>query len=49
VTTAYPLRAAADAVTVLDRVAAQTGVANLGLLCDLYDLAVNGDAPGQGW
>src|SRR5918999_3414457 len=39
----YPLRTAADAVAVLDRVAAQTGVANLGLLCDLYHLATNGD------
>jgi hydroxypyruvate isomerase len=39
----YPLRTAAEAVAVLDRVAARTGVANLGLLCDLYHLAVNGD------
>jgi hydroxypyruvate isomerase len=39
----YPLRTAAAAVGVLDRVAAETGVANLGLLCDLYHLAVNGD------
>jgi hydroxypyruvate isomerase len=39
----YPLRTAADAVGVIDRVAAQTGVANLGFLCDLYHLAVNGD------
>jgi hydroxypyruvate isomerase len=39
----YPLLTAADAVGVIDRVAAQTGVANLGLLCDLYHLAVNGD------
>jgi hydroxypyruvate isomerase len=39
----YPLRTAADAVAVIDRVAAQTGVANLGLLCDLYHLATNGD------
>ena len=39
----YPLLTAADAVGVLDRVAAETGVANLGLLCDLYHLAVNGD------
>ncbi|HEV2921666.1 MAG TPA: TIM barrel protein, partial [Actinomycetota bacterium] len=35
----YPLRTAA----VIDRVAAATGVANLGLLCDLYHLATNGD------
>jgi hydroxypyruvate isomerase len=39
----YPLRTAADAVAVIDRVAAATGVANLGLLCDLYHLASNGD------
>jgi hydroxypyruvate isomerase len=39
----YPLRTAADAVAVLDRVAAATGVANLGLLADLYHLASNGD------
>jgi hydroxypyruvate isomerase len=39
----YPLRAAADAVGVVDRVAAETGVDNLGFLCDLYHLAVNGD------
>jgi hydroxypyruvate isomerase len=39
----YPLRTAADAVAVIDRVADRTGVANLGLLCDLYHLAVNGD------
>ncbi|MGQ4819591.1 hypothetical protein ACQ1ZK_21235, partial [Enterococcus faecium] len=39
----YPLLIAADAVAVLDRVAADTGVTNLGLLCDLYHLTVNGD------
>ena len=39
----YPLRSAADAVAVIDRVADRTGVANLGLLCDLYHLASNGD------
>ena len=39
----YPLLTAADAVGVIDRVAEGTGVANLGLLCDLYHLAVNGD------
>jgi hydroxypyruvate isomerase len=39
----YPLLTAADAVGVIDRVAADTGVGNLGLLCDLYHLAVNGD------
>ncbi|TDD54474.1 hydroxypyruvate isomerase [Kribbella antibiotica] len=35
----YPLRLAADALAVIDRVA----VPNLGLLADLYHLAVNGD------
>ena len=30
-------------MAVIDRVAAQTGVTNLGLLCDLYHLATNGD------
>ncbi|WP_448623747.1 hydroxypyruvate isomerase family protein [Geodermatophilus sp. URMC 64] len=39
----YPLLTAADAVAVIDRVRAETGVANLGLLCDLYHLDVNGD------
>jgi hydroxypyruvate isomerase len=39
----YPLRTADDAVAVIERVAAQTGVGNLGLLCDLYHLATNGD------
>jgi len=39
----YPLRSAADAVGVIDRVAGETGVGNLGFLCDLYHLAVNGD------
>ena len=39
----YPLLTAAQAVAVLDRVAADTGQRNLGLLADLYHLAVNGD------
>ena len=39
----YPLRTAADAVAAIDRVADQTGVTNLGFLCDLYHLATNGD------
>jgi hydroxypyruvate isomerase len=39
----YPLLTAADAVGVIDRVARETGVGNLGFLCDLYHLAVNGD------
>ncbi len=39
----YPLLTAADAVGVIDRVQRETGVENLGFLCDLYHLAVNGD------
>ena len=39
----YPLLTAADAVGVIDRVAAETGVTNRGLLWDLYHLATNGD------
>jgi hydroxypyruvate isomerase len=35
----YPLRTAADVITVLDNV----GAPNIGLLADLYHLAVNGD------
>lgn len=35
----YPIRTAAEAVAVMDRV----GVSNLGLLADLYHLAVNGE------
>ncbi|MFY0406400.1 hydroxypyruvate isomerase family protein [Solicola sp. PLA-1-18] len=40
---AYPLLTAADALAVVDRVADRTGATNLGLLADLYHLAVNGD------
>ncbi|GAA0930866.1 TIM barrel protein [Kribbella koreensis] len=39
----YPLRTAADVLGVIDRVRAAYGVQNLGLLADLYHLAVNGD------
>jgi hydroxypyruvate isomerase len=39
----YPLRRAEDALAVVDRVAADTGVQALGLLLDLYHLAVNGE------
>jgi len=39
----YPLRRAADAVAVIDRVEAATGASNVALLADLYHLAVNGD------
>lgn len=42
---AYPLLTAADAVGVIDRVAQETSVTNLGLLLDLYHLAANGDDP----
>jgi len=40
---AYPLRTAADALDVIGRVQAAAGADNLGLLADLYHLAVNGD------
>ncbi|MFC9434686.1 hydroxypyruvate isomerase family protein [Nocardia sp. NPDC057030] len=39
----YPLRTAADALAVIDRVQTSTGATNIGLLADLYHLAVNGD------
>lgn len=39
----YPLLTAADALAVIERVASETGRRNLGLLLDLYHLAVNGD------
>ncbi|WP_433005093.1 hydroxypyruvate isomerase family protein [Kribbella sp. CA-294648] len=39
----YPLRTAADVLSVIDRVRTEYGVQNLGLLADLYHLAVNGD------
>ena len=39
----YPLLTAADALAVIDRVQEAHGVDNLGLLADLYHLAVNGD------
>ena len=39
----YPLLTAADAVGVIDRVREHTGVQDLGFLCDLYHLDVNGD------
>lgn len=40
---AYPLRTAADAVAIIDSVAAHHGQARLGLLLDVYHLASNGD------
>ena len=39
----YPLRTAADVLAVIDRVREEHGRTNLGLLADLYHLAVNGD------
>ena len=39
----YPLLTADDAVAVIDRVQCASGVGNLGFLCDLYHLSVNGD------
>lgn len=39
----YPLLSAADALAVIDRVRSDAGVSNIGLLADLYHLAVNGD------
>ena len=39
----YPLLTAADAVDVITRVEHDSGVGNVGLLADLYHLAVNGD------
>ncbi|ART74272.1 hydroxypyruvate isomerase (plasmid) [Mycobacterium dioxanotrophicus] len=40
---AYPLKSAADAIGVIDRVHSDHGVDNLRLLADLYHLHVNGD------
>ena len=39
----YPLLTAADVATVIGRVTADGGPGNIGLLADLYHLAVNGD------
>jgi hydroxypyruvate isomerase len=39
----YPLRTAADALRIIDRVSAQDGLDNLRLLLDVYHLTVNGD------
>lgn len=38
----YPLKTSADAIDVLDRVEAEHGARNLGLLLDVFHLAVNG-------
>jgi hydroxypyruvate isomerase len=40
----YPLRSAADAVAVVDRVRAR-GTGNIGFLCDIFHLAANGEDP----
>jgi hydroxypyruvate isomerase len=39
----YPLKTAADAIRVIDRVHAEHGATNVRLLADLYHLHVNGD------
>jgi hydroxypyruvate isomerase len=39
----YPLRTAADVLTVIDRVRREHGTTNLAFLADLYHLAVNGE------
>jgi len=39
----YPLKTAADAVAVMDRVHHDSGATNIRLLADLYHLCVNGD------
>jgi hydroxypyruvate isomerase len=45
-TPAYPLKTAAEAIAVIDRVKAEHGVDSLRLLADLYHLQVNGDDVG---
>lgn len=42
----YPLRTAADALEVIGRVRPASGAGTIGLLADLYHLAVNGDDVG---
>ena len=42
-TPSYPLKTAAEAVAVIERVRAEHGVDNIRLLADFYHLAVNGD------
>jgi hydroxypyruvate isomerase len=39
----YPLRTAADAIAVVERLTSETGVDNVRFLADLYHLATNGD------
>ncbi|MGN6198035.1 hydroxypyruvate isomerase family protein [Humibacter sp.] len=42
-TPSYPLKTAAEAVAVIERVRAEHGIDNIRLLADFYHLAVNGD------
>ncbi len=44
---AYPIKTAAEALAVIQRVSTDAGVENLALLADLYHLAVNGDDPAE--
>jgi hydroxypyruvate isomerase len=44
---AYPLKTAAEALAVVQRVRKEAGVDNVALLADLYHLAVNGDDPAE--
>jgi hydroxypyruvate isomerase len=44
---AYPLKTAAEALAVIQRVRSEAGVDNVALLADLYHLAVNGDDPDE--
>lgn len=44
---AYPLKTAAEALAVIQRVRKEGGVDNVALLADLYHLAVNGDDPAR--
>jgi hydroxypyruvate isomerase len=46
-TPAYPLKTAAEALAVIQRVRSEAGVENIGLLADLYHLSVNGDDPDE--
>ncbi|WP_256840590.1 hydroxypyruvate isomerase family protein [Ornithinimicrobium faecis] len=43
----YPMKRSADALQIIDRVTANTGVTNLGFLLDQFHLAMNGEDPVQ--
>ncbi|MGW9207196.1 hydroxypyruvate isomerase family protein [Embleya sp. NPDC055664] len=43
----YPLAGAADALAVVDKVNAETGLGNTAFLADFYHLARNGEAPAE--